>query len=116
MSKSWGFKLVVAAVVALCAFAVSHRAVQAQMITVTREYRVAGVDSAHSRIRVSNVDSKDIDKADAGSVIVAPDTKIFVLNQALPTFSWKLLQRGMKITVKGGYTWDLHVKAREIYI
>ncbi|NDD27483.1 MAG: hypothetical protein EB084_04370 [Proteobacteria bacterium] len=84
----------------------------AQLVTVSRDYRVAAVDATHHRILVMATDS---DK-DEGSVLVTPETKLFVLGKELPNFTWRLLRRGMTITVNGGYTWDMKVKARQIYI
>ncbi len=102
--------LVVSLVVLVCIWAGSLPA-RAQLISVTRVYRVRAVDVDHSHLKVSNLKGKP-----AGYVIIAPDTHIYILNHEVPTFSWHLFQPGMKISVEGGMTWDLHVKAHKIYI
>lgn len=84
----------------------------AQLVVVTRRYKVLGIDPDKSVIKVGPVD-KDGESAD---VIVTSETRMFVFDQLVPNFSWHLLRKGMKITVHGGATWDLRVKARKIYL
>lgn len=100
------------ALLVLAALLATSVPTQAQLIVVNREYRVVSVDPGHNVINVSTADGK----RDAGNVIVTRDTKLFVFDHPIPNFSWRLLQKGMKITVKGGMTWDLKVKARQIYL
>jgi hypothetical protein len=102
-------RLVLLAFVALCVYAPPARA---QLITLTRDYRVLSVDQAAHVIHVSKIDGD----TEAGKIIVAPDTRLYVFNREIPSFSWQLLQKGMRITVKGGLTWDLKIKAKQIYL
>lgn len=103
---------IITAIVAAAFFAQQALPARAQLIAVSRDYLVVAVDPGKNQIKVSSLDGK----SDAGTVIVSPETKLFVLSQPVPTFSWRLLQKGMKISVKGGMTWGLQVKARQIFV
>lgn len=98
----------------LSAFLALPSAASAQIVTVDKEYRVLEVDSTHRLLKVADAE-KEGDKEDA-TVLVTSETKLFVLGKELPNFTWRLLRKGMKITVSGGMTWDLKVKAKQIHL
>ncbi|MBM3460494.1 MAG: hypothetical protein FJX76_00140 [Armatimonadetes bacterium] len=84
----------------------------AQLVVVDRRYKVTAIQPDRGVIKVSPAD-KDGTAAD---VLVDGNTKMYVLDKQVPSFSWKLLQKGMKITVHGGATWDLKVRAKKIFL
>ena len=86
----------------------------AQLVTVDKEYHVVEIDSTHRQIKVADIDG-DAEKVSA-TVLVTSDTKLFVLGKELPNFTWRLLRKGMRITVNGGMTWDMKVKAKQIHL
>lgn len=107
-------RITVIALLALSALLALTLAAPAQIVAVDKEYRVLEIDSTHRQIKVANADNSN-DKVDA-TVLVTSETKLFVLGKELPNFTWKLLRKGMKITVSGGMTWDLKVKAKQIHL
>ena len=113
-SKFLVFALLVSSLAVFASLLASAPA-EAQLILVIKRYRVVAVEASRSVIRVVPADKEGDD--DAGSeVFVGADTRMYVLDHQIPSFSWRLLQRGMKITVQGGLTWDLKVKAKKIYL
>lgn len=101
-----------ATLLSLCLLVSLRTPVQAQLVTVDQDYRVVSIDSAHRCIEVSDIS----DEKKTSRVLVTSETKLFVLGKALPNFTWKLLRKGMKISVSGGMTWDMKVRAKQIHL
>lgn len=106
------FKLIAAGLLAIAVALIYCLPAEAQLIVVSRQYRVVAVDASRNLIQVSNVEGT----GSAGNVLVTPETRMYLFRKEIPNFAWHLLQPGMKITVKGGYTWDLKVKAKHIFL
>jgi len=87
----------------------------AQLVVVVKRYRVVGVEASRSVIRVVPADQES-NEGSGSEVRVGADTRMYVFDHEIPSFSWRLLQPGMKITVHGGLTWDLKVKAKKIFL
>lgn len=115
MRSAWLRLAVLICALALWACPLTPSPAEAQLIVVNKRYRVVSVEAARSVIRVMPADKED-DGSAGSEVHVAADTKMYVFDQPIPSFSWRLLQKGMKITVQGGLTWDMKVKARKIYL
>jgi len=84
-----------------------------QLVVVKRHYRVVAIDRPHNIIRVMPADEPG---TRASEVLVDNTTRMFVLDQQVPTFGWNLLHPGALITVHGGGTWHMQVLARKIYL
>lgn len=81
----------------------------AQLVAVTKQYRVRKLDPMHNRIEVTYLTTED------PVLFVEVDGLTHVLrgSQVVP---WTDLQPGSTVTVKGGLTMDLKVHARTIII
>lgn len=88
----------------------------AQLVVVNKRYKVVDLNPSKSIIRVVPVDKDPNDARDTSDVIVTNETRMFVLDKQIPNFSWRLLRKGMTITVHGGATWNMNVKAKKIYL
>lgn len=100
---------------AMLAFLLAPSPADAQLILVSKRYRVVTVDASRSILRVVPAD-KEGDDGDGSAVYIGADTRMYVFDRQIPSFSWRLLQRGMTVTIQGGYTWDMKIKAKKIYL
>jgi hypothetical protein len=85
---------------------------QAQLIVLNRVVRVVNVDPTKGIIEVAPLDEPGRDS----DVVVDTDTRMFMFDKQVPSFSWHLLRKGMKIRVQGGATWDVRVRAKKVFI
>lgn len=85
---------------------------QAQLIVLDRSYRVLKVDADKSVLEVGEADTGARD----ADVIIDAETRMYMFDKQIPSFSWHLLRKGMKIRVHGGATWDARVRAKKIFL
>jgi len=91
-------------------------AADAQLVVVNKRYKVVALNPSKSIITVVPADKDPNDAKNTSDVIVTNETRMFVFDKQIPNFSWRLLRKGMTITVHGGATWDMNVKAKKIYL
>ncbi|MCL5773784.1 MAG: hypothetical protein M1536_05325 [Firmicutes bacterium] len=79
----------------------------AQLVVTEGKYKVSKVDKGKSRLEVTNTDGT----SGISYVLVDGSTKVYNNGRQV---SWTSIKVGTIITVKGGTTWDLKIKAKEI--
>lgn len=79
----------------------------AQLVVTEGKYKVSKVDKAKSRLEVTNPEGT----SGISYVLIDGNTKVYYNNKQV---SWTSIKAGTIIAVKGGTTWDLKIKAKEI--
>lgn len=113
---------IVLAITALLFFAVTPA--QAQLLSVTGEYRVVSVDRPNQRVGVALRDADP--NVRQNWVYIKPDTKI-VKRNFLPGGTFKdeiwtfngffdYAKKGTKFRVEGGRDWDKSIHAKKIWL
>lgn len=108
----------------LLLFLVAAGPAQAQLLSVTGEYRITNVDQAGQRVGVALRDADP--NIRQNWVYIKPDTRI-VKRTFLPggvfkdenwTFNgfFEKARKGMKIKVEGGRDWDKSIHAKKIWL
>lgn len=97
---------------------------QAQLLSVTGEYRVTNVDRGHQRVGVALRDADP--NVRQNWVYIKPDTKIIkrnflpggVFKDEIWTFNgfFDQAKKGMKFRVEGGRDWDKSIHAKKIWL
>lgn len=81
----------------------------AQLVLVDQKMRVTKVDKVKNRLEATNADRS----SGITYILIDGSTKVHRKDRLVP---WTQIQSGMIIRVKGGMTWDMKVKARDIWI
>lgn len=98
---------VIAVAIAIIASLLLQGIAFAQLVVTEGKYKVSKVDRGKSRLEVTNPEGT----SGISYVLIDGSTKVYRSGKEV---SWTSIKAGTIITVKGGTTWDLKIKAKEI--
>lgn len=90
-------------------FFINIKPAKAQLMVIGNKYRVVKVDVGKKRLEAM-LNSK---KAGVYYILIRKNTVVFQNGEAV---QWTKIKPGDVVTVDGGLTWDLKIKAKKIII